>query len=669
MRDAGAHNPNHFTRPYSYKGDVNDDDDDDDKHNEENKLPLRHMPCTIGCRIRCLWQRPEDANCFFWSMIIALKIPLPSGVSYDRVEMNESPEVTELIQKMRNQIVDWWYARPELLYDPLWRWMYKNPASFDKRESLRVVENIATATASNNQKYIDSIISSEDLRRLPRVKTVIAHLIKRTCDELKTLSPLIPFPTFTCLSQWSKRYEATPKNNKRLKNDLSRRLGTNEETGDDVPDSFKYVFAELVKQELQRERKSYVRKIRMSGRVSYFDSTELESIRNMDVGVRDTEGMIAMAAIHAKIIILLQIGTAENDEYIEAYGMCPSEPDMMKYIEWSDAKELVQARRAILLLRTPGHFEPMCPVDAPQYLSMKRLNAIHRSGHTLRLLRDIDVVVDASELVAFALMVATAEEIREHTPRCCQHFSADKAQQWLRNFCARCIRWWNEAENAAQIVSMHKKFGCRFVVQKEIPLSLRFVVEDDKEYVRLTDGFALETLKLDECNFKTWESVVGAANVVAKVIFVIRGANSITGYGGPSVMFKASWKQAMDALDDETGVCFFAGASTTDEHDFEITHVVAPFWQHSQHAANVESGSKRTRRSERLLLLPQSRGANIFGGGRPVECACGRRTCFESSQNGDDAQCFEGCESRSCTYMPLTLDEAAHLFMSRSNDR
>ena len=123
---------------------------------------------------------------------------------------------------------------------------------------------------------------------------------------------------------------------------------------------------------------------------------------------------------------------------------------------------------------------------------------------------------------------------------------------------------------------MHKKVGFRFVVNMSA-----CTVSDTERYIPLNEIFAMDLTILDSLNnFKMWESVVGAANELQKIIFVVRGSgeHDITGYGGNLVRFTASWADVMSALQDKSGVCCFTAAST-DVDDFEVTHVVVPVCQ------------------------------------------------------------------------------------------
>ena len=113
MRDDNAINPMHLKQEFRATNSTK----------TSNRLcPARHLPCTINRVIQRLHQSEGDGNCFYWSIMIAMKL-VPSGLSADSIELYESEAAKRQIQDMRTKMLTWWRNRPLEQYKFGRRWM------------------------------------------------------------------------------------------------------------------------------------------------------------------------------------------------------------------------------------------------------------------------------------------------------------------------------------------------------------------------------------------------------------------------------------------------------------------------------------------------------------------------------------------------------------------
>ena len=611
------------------------------------------MPCTLGHMVRRLKQKSGDINCFFWSIIIALKLPLP-GLSYDRIEAEAPASALHLIQKLRTEIVSWWEAQPpQKKYSHDRRWMVTR-ARYHATHYMQIADTIANATAAQDTTYTEWILGNQTLVVHPTTNEEIAEHISRLYDELQRYcvipqhrlangyylisswlndSSVFNAQTEEVLAYWIPP-STTVEQKKRVQG------------GGNVPKSFKYVFAKLVQHETDVELERVESVTTPWTGTLYFDKGILDDIGRMNVRVASEE-YIAISAMYHKIILEFPLSHVQHgeDELVRAYGVDEETPDMPDYLTWSDAKQYIHSNRAIMLVVEQGHNDPVCAMDVPPYLLPTQRSEIRESG---RVLRSVCIFKKHWLLpLEYALTLTSVEA--ENYP-CCRVVKENDAIDWALKHRAQCNSWWRAEENQPYIVAMHQKFRLSFVVHNNEVANIDDDAGTKDNYSKLDDKLSIDWRKFDAfasqggtllsvserpfngLTFRRHDAVV-SANVLQKVVFVVRDEDDITGYGGPLVTFTASWDDVMRALHDGSGVCCFT-ATSTELDDFEVTHVVVSL-------CNVSDDT-----STRLVRQRYTGSTN--------HSECPR--CTQPTSEPSDALA-RADEPLRWSYLPLTLDD------------
>lgn len=568
----------------------------------------QHLPCTINHKIQCLYQEPTDKNCFYWTMMIALG-RLPPGFSNESKDLYTSEIAKQEIQRMRINVTEWWCNRPDAeRYHPARRWMV-TLEQYYKRYCKEVAQKIATEmNVKDLVRYIRPRV--QDTQTM-REEEAIGVRFRQLYDELTRLVTAQGYDEqyevsfkgqcYFVLDQWSKQLRPYGVGPTCAEND-----GNNDELsgGSTVVDDeivLKEIFATVVFSHMQG---TFVTLKSFKDHEYRYDEAKFDSIKRMNVGTHDEEA-IAVAAIFKKIIIELFMYDAcsmwdddqsdNNDNewtridrtLVKLYGT-KKNPCEITYMRWKKARRFAD-NGAILVATTACHIEPVCSITGPQYLPDRYIRAIRRLGC---ILRSTSRFGDALAL-ACGLMPAGFQY-------CCDELTS-KTTLVCNQLIRRSVQWWKKQEDQ-YIASMHARRPLRFVYDINQTL-----VPKRPQDVELSPNLRLDMRTL-YCDTKlgAWETAYALSHVLEKRIFVVRGLDNITGYGGTSVVSKAEWTDVVDALRLGTGVCCFTPA-TQDDDNFDVTHVIVPLYTFrgggdatkNQHIPFREEGGARIQKEYR----------------------------------------------------------------------
>jgi len=564
MRDDNAINPMHLKREYRASN-------NSIKERSNHFCEARHLPCTINRVTQRLHQSEGDGNCFYWSIMIAMKL-MPNGLSADSIELYESEAAKRQIQDMRTKMLAWWRDRPlKEKYNLGRRWM-TTPLSYCKRYARQTARKIAHAGNNGEHEYTTSIIEKLKLSPSPETQQKITkHLIHLYLVEL--LRALrneghddyweYPFSAqcYYRLHKWSIDMKSTTIFTNEIDTLLQTEKGIN---------TLKYRFARLVLSELKKGFK----KLDLYDGVAAFDEAEFNKMGEMDAGALNEE-FIGAAAIFDTVIIKLHIDsstliedkqdhTCTTETRVALYGTIKERPDEVICTTWTEAKQILQNKKAILIAATEGHVEPVCRSHDPHYLLNKQREDIRESGYRLRSIFNDNRNIPR---LGYALVLAFGQ-MQPGFRYCCEESTFEDVKRPYKKLIKKSIKWWKQRKSQ-KLVRMHKQFELRFVhdIDKDVP--------PDDVNVMLTDELQLDMHELTNLKFEEWETAVALANKMKKRIFVVRGRGSVVGYGGPAVRARAKWDEVVTALRDKSGVCCFTAATSNDD-SFDITHVAVP---------------------------------------------------------------------------------------------
>lgn len=564
-------------------------------HDYEDESYKRHAPCRIDYNVRHLNQREKDQNCFYWTMIIALKL-LPPDESYDEVEERVPQCAITLMRQMRKQIVEWWYAHPDILYKRDRRWMSSLDKYFEQN-SMHAVMQIIEETNNGSVEHVDKMIKYLLEHDSHSNKKVCLQFTPPSNDERERMSHLIQTVLPTSLPDDRRpEYEANRKKCSQIlthwRNDakyLNLNLNFNVNNSDTV--ELKHALFWLVRSKMRRdfEQLEYSDCDRIR-----FNKVLLDEIETTNVGAL-TEEYIAVAAIYTKPIVELNINQDRRpplmnlpkrklsaDEpttyqlvearWVTVYGTRTQQPDHVEQLTWSSARQLVLEGRGVVVLALTNHVDPVCPRNYPSYLTTERRTEVERMGYVVRNLRYLEW---EEYRLAYALAL-TCTEMPRHFRQCCSQVSVEKMEKWIEHLKLRCIEWWCSLDRK-EVVDIHRAFGLKFVRKRERVIRAIIRNDDnnhldinDNDYLDINDdGYLdIDRATIESLTFADWETVLALSNVVNKYIFIFRGADDLTRYGGPLRRVDSSWTEVIQAIPSDNAVCCFASGG------FVITHVV-----------------------------------------------------------------------------------------------
>jgi len=572
-------------------------------HDYEDESYKRHAPCRIDYNVRHLNQREKDQNCFYWTMIIALKL-LPPDESYDEVEERVPECAITLMRHMRKQIVEWWYAHPDILYKRDRRWMSSLDKYFEQN-SMHAVMQIIDETNNGSVEHVDKVITYLAEHTPPSNKKVCLQLTPASLqltpaslqftppsnDERERMSHLIQTVLATSLPDDRRpEYEANRKKCSQIlthwRNDAKYfNLNSNLNRNHSDTVELKHALFCLVRSKMRRdfERLEYSDCDRIR-----FNKVLLDEIETTNVGAL-TEEYIAVAAIYTKAIVELNVNQDRRppvmnlpkrklsaDEpttyqlvearWVTVYGTRTQQPDHVEQLTWSNARQLVLEGRGVVVLALTNHVDPVCPRNYPYYLTIERRTEIERMGYVVRNLRYLEW---EEHRLAYALAL-TCTEMPRHFRQCCSQVSVEKMEKWIEHLKLRCIEWWCSLDRK-EVVDMYRAFGLKFVRERKRDIQERPNDIDNNDHIDINDDddhIDIDRATIESLTFADWETVLALSNVVNKYIFIFSDADNLTRYGGPLRRVDSSWTEVIQAIPSNNAVCCFASGG------FDITHVV-----------------------------------------------------------------------------------------------
>ena len=644
--------------PQQRNSEVSQTDSKDIIHNN----PSIHGLCTIGRIGRKLHN--TDVNCFYWSMIIALD-RFQGRYSYEQIETIRPSYALKEILRLRIEIFNWWNAQMQIdkirrkVYAPERNYMVNMP-TYVILETMPTCMNIA-ADRNVDAPHIKFIIDTLHLKDSIASRIYLVHQISKLMnitlptevfsnkdqDEFKCGEQAVKY--YECLMSWHAKWPASVRNK------------TNRLLIDEVEDDMlKGIISKFIYHAIQNQFYTLPERTLDDKLVEFrFYKEEFHSILDMDAGTCNDE-YIAIAAIHKVVIFCLSYTETEllerelqelirlNDpKCIKAFGLSHDDPFETRMVKWSEARPYLLKNRAIATgkIVTDGvahHVSPVSTICPPIYVTNEQLRDIEENGrYFLRSLCNAANYGKDVPAFLYALMLACAPMPRGFR-YCCTILHETYVEKWLNHIASQYLQWWKNPSSVVKIeliIRLHTTSALpTFVYSTRTPNANDIVIDTQSRIY-------IDTQKLDAITMpelcQKWVNAVVFAHILGKTIFVVRGTANITAYSESEIRYNATWEDVMSSLRKKEGVCFFTREST-DENDFDVTHVVLPASPESTHAHNNTANASSSSSSD----------AMTYTGSTSIPQWCG---------------CASARPLQSCTWKVLTLEEADALMQTLPN--